>query len=160
LKIFGDISRELLDNIETSCLFKRETTFDQAYVTMDNFFKRYNNLQNKAEDLKQLQELLESNVVDFNILNKSKTKLYNLKQVWRLVRDIRNKHNEWKLVNWQRIDIKKINEETDSELNIFNNLAMELQSWDVIEGLKHDTNYIRVIKMDLTKSFFLIQYFS
>lgn len=126
---------------------------------MDNFFKRYNNLQNKAADLKQLQELLESNVVDFNVLNKSKTKLYNLKQVWRLIRDIRKKHSEWKAFNWQKIDIKKINEETDSELNMLNNLTLELQSWDVIHGLKHDINYIRVRKVNTNKRHDFIRYF-
>ena len=72
--------------ISDSCLFKRDTSYDQAYTIMENFLDRYNGLQNQAEDLKQLQELLESNVVDFSLLSKSKNTLYNLKQLWRLVR--------------------------------------------------------------------------
>ena len=74
--------REIID----SSLFRRDTSYDQAYTIMENFFERYNGLQNQAEDLKQLQELLESNVVDFSLLSKSKNILYNLKQLWRLVR--------------------------------------------------------------------------
>jgi hypothetical protein len=74
--------REIID----SYLFRRDTSYDQAYTIMENFFERYNGLQNQAEDLKQLQELLESSVVDFSLLSKSKNILYNLKQLWRLVR--------------------------------------------------------------------------
>lgn len=77
---------ELHSEINNSCLFQRDTSYDQAYIIMENFFQSYNSLQNKAEDLKQLQELLESNVVDFSLLSKSKNILFNLKQLWRSVR--------------------------------------------------------------------------
>jgi hypothetical protein len=86
LKAFSEIIIDLHKEIHDSSLFRRDATYDQAHAIMESFFQRYNGLQNQAEDLKQLQELLESNLVDFTLLTKSKTVLYNLKQLWRLVR--------------------------------------------------------------------------
>ena len=147
-----------------SSLFRRDTSYDQAYTIMENFFDRYNGLQNQAEDLKQLQELLESNVVDFSLLSKSKNVLYSLKQLWRLVRyknkrrknfcnskfcnqnrELRKKHEEWKSVRWQKINVKNLNEQIESQLNMLNNLTRDSLSWDISLGMRQDINDIKVI---------------
>ena len=59
---------------------------DKAFKLIDEFVARFDNLQNEADDLKQLQELLDSDVVDFRLLSNSKVTLSHLKQTWKTVK--------------------------------------------------------------------------
>ena len=59
---------------------------DKAFKLIDEFVARFDNLQNEADDLKQLQELLDSDVVDFRLLANSKITLSHLKQTWKTVK--------------------------------------------------------------------------
>lgn len=76
----------LLNDIMTSYLFDRGCEFERAFKLLDFFSDKFDNLQNQAEDLKQLQELLDSGIVDFGILIKSKTTLIYLKQTWKTIK--------------------------------------------------------------------------
>ena len=105
LKEFATVINNLDSEIMSSCLFDRETEQEKALKELEVFHNRFDSLQNQAEDLKQLQELLDSSVVDFNKLIQSKTTLFHLKHTWKAVKEIRNKHNEWKRIRWQKVNI-------------------------------------------------------
>ena len=86
LKEFSQIIMGLRDEIASSGLFDRTCDHDRALSMIEDFFAQFNGLQNQAEDLKQLQELLESDVVDFDILTQSKQTLSHLKLTWKTIR--------------------------------------------------------------------------
>lgn len=58
----------LSDDLDNSDVYQRECTITNAYTMIDNFSKRLVVLENEAQDLIELQELLEASVVNFSIL--------------------------------------------------------------------------------------------
>lgn len=86
LKSFSRIIYELKSNINESNLFDRSSDFEQATKFLDEYDEKFANLQNQADDLKQLQELCESNIVNFESLNKTKVTLFYLRQVWKVIK--------------------------------------------------------------------------
>ncbi len=59
-------------------------------------------------------------------------------------RELRKKHDEWKSVRWQKINVKLINEQIESQLNTLNNLTSETQGWDISLGTRQDILDIKV----------------
>ena len=55
-------------DLDSSDVYNRECSISEAYLLIDNFSKRLTVLENEAQDLIELQELLEANVVNFTIL--------------------------------------------------------------------------------------------
>lgn len=86
LKKFSTIINNLLNDITNSFLFDRACDYERAFKLLDSFNEKYDSLQNQAEDLKQLQELLESDVVNFGILIQSKATLIISKQTWKTIK--------------------------------------------------------------------------
>jgi hypothetical protein len=76
------------EEIMNSCLFDKDCDEEQALLLIEQFALRYESLQEEAEDLKQLQELLESSIVNFSQMAKSKLTLAYLKQTWKLIRQV------------------------------------------------------------------------
>ena len=72
--------------LEQSDIYNRECSISDAWVTIDNFSRRLTVLENEAQDLIELQELLEASVVNFDLLPSCRHELNNLKQVWETVR--------------------------------------------------------------------------
>lgn len=56
---------------------------------LDEFTNRLESLQNQAEDLKQLQELLDSNIVDFSQMVKAKTTIFYLRLMWKTIKYVK-----------------------------------------------------------------------
>ena len=86
LNDFLIILNNLMSDMENSYLFDRGCDQQRALRFLDDFSKKIDTYQNQAEDLKQLQELLDKHVVDFNILAKAKTTLSYLRQTWSCIR--------------------------------------------------------------------------
>ena len=59
-------------------------------------------------------------------------------------RELRKKHEDWKSVRWQKINVKSLNEQIESQLNMLNNLTRESQSWDISIGMRQDILDIKV----------------
>lgn len=75
-----------MSEILNSSLFDRECEDESAFKMLDEFTGRLENLQNQAEDLKQLQELLDSNIVDFSQLVKAKSTIFYLRLTWKTIK--------------------------------------------------------------------------
>ena len=58
----------LSKELEGSDIYNRECSIGDAWVTIDNFSRRLTVLENEAQDLIELQELLEASVVNFDLL--------------------------------------------------------------------------------------------
>ncbi len=86
MKAFLIVINNLVGDLNNSYLFDRGCDTERAFRLMDDFINKFEAVQNQSEDLKQLQELLETNVVDFNMIAKSRTTLVYLKQTWRVIR--------------------------------------------------------------------------
>jgi dynein heavy chain len=144
LKQFSIVIDDLYSDIMESYLFRTDCDSNTAADLLTKFSDRFNSLQNKADDLKQLQELLESDIVDFEKLVRSKKILFYLEQTWKAIGDIRKKHEEWKSIRWQKVNIKLANEETDKQLDQLSNLASEIHGWDIYLNIKQEILNIKV----------------
>ena len=68
LGAFGKRVVTLHDEIEDSDIYNRECSLGDAWVTIDSFSNRLEVLENEAQDLIELQELLEASVVNFALI--------------------------------------------------------------------------------------------
>lgn len=64
--------------------------------------------------------------------------------IFKIEREIRCQHNEWKSIRWQKVNIKLAHEETDKQLELLENLPVEAHIWDVYTGTVADINNIKV----------------
>ncbi len=67
-----------------------------------------------------------------------------MEQTWKAISDIRKKHEEWKSIRWQKVNIKLANEETDKQLDQLSNLASEIHGWDIYLNIKQEILNIKV----------------
>jgi len=144
LKKFALVISSLSQDINSSRLFDRQCQHEQASQLIDEFVTRFEGLQNEAADLKQLQELLDSNVVDFGLLSSARTTLGHLKKAWKTVEEVRSRHGEWKSIRWQRVNIKQASEETDRQLEMLAALPEETAAWDVVLGTSGEIGNIKM----------------
>ncbi len=144
LKKFSIVINSLSQDINSSRLFDRQCQHEQAFKLIDEFVTRYEGLQNEAADLRQLQELLDSSIVDFGMLASSRSTLAYLKKCWKTVEEIRSKHGEWKSIRWQRVNIKQANEETDRQLEILAGLPEGTATWDIVLGTSFEISNIKM----------------
>ncbi|XP_069115919.1 uncharacterized protein [Argopecten irradians] len=135
LEAFGNRVQALYQELENSDVYQRDCIIGDAWVIIDNFAKRLTVLENEAQDLIELQELLETSVVNFAILPQCRHELNNLKQVWETVRVIDEQQAEWKRHRWQKMNTKFLREETNKQLDIVRALPEDIFTWDVYMGL-------------------------
>nr|KAG5694043.1 hypothetical protein BaRGS_025622 [Batillaria attramentaria] len=149
LETFAQQVLALQRDLENSDVYNRECSISEAYLIIDNYSKRLLVLENEAQDLIELQELLEANVVDFSILPTCRHELNNLKQVWETVRVIDEQQSEWKRHRWQKMNTKFLREETNKQLEIVKGLPDDVLTWDVYMGLHESITTIQRAVKDL-----------
>ena len=86
LATFGERVNQLHTELEASEVYSRDCSLGESWVIIDNFVKRLEVLENEAQDLIELQDLLETSVVNFSLLPQCHLDLSNLKSVWETVR--------------------------------------------------------------------------
>ncbi|XP_076457719.1 uncharacterized protein LOC143291635 isoform X3 [Babylonia areolata] len=133
----------LQQDLENSDVYNRECSISEAYLMIDNFSKQLVVLENEAQDLIELQELLEASVVNFTVLPSCRYELNNLKQVWETVRVIDDQQSEWKRHRWQKMNTKFLREETNKQLEIVKGLPDDVLTWDVYMGLHESITTIQ-----------------
>ncbi|KAL5020323.1 hypothetical protein ScPMuIL_003215 [Solemya velum] len=143
LEAFGDRVLSLSGEMEASDVYSRECNLEEAWGIIDDFIKRLTVLENEAQDLIELQELLEANVVNFSVLPQCHLELNNLKQVYETARVITDQQAEWKRHRWQKMDTKFLREETNKQLDIVKSLPESIFTWDVYIGLHESITTIQ-----------------
>ncbi|XP_052060514.1 uncharacterized protein LOC127700861 isoform X4 [Mytilus californianus] len=143
LEAFGYRVNTLAKELENSDVYNRECNIDEAWVIIDKFSKKLTVLENEAQDLIELQELLETSVVNFAIIPQCRHELNNLKQVWETVRVIDDQQAEWKRHRWQKMNTKFLREETNKQLDIVRALPEDVFTWDVYMGLHESITTIQ-----------------
>jgi succinylarginine dihydrolase len=86
LKAFQNGIDQLINDIQRSTLFHHQLTFSQAQQLLNEFSNRQKELDKKALDYKQLQTLLDTDIVDFQKLTQCKDTLKHLTITWKTVR--------------------------------------------------------------------------
>ena len=66
--MFATSIETLLSELENSDVFSKECGLASAWLSIENFLQRLEPLESEAQDLIELQALLESNIVNFDIL--------------------------------------------------------------------------------------------
>ncbi|KAM9320087.1 uncharacterized protein PAF06_004553 [Gastrophryne carolinensis] len=135
---------KLGSDIENSEVYKFECTAEKAFVIIQNFNKQLQIFEREAKDLKELQDLLETTVVDFSILTNCKELLQNLSLVWQNVDSILQEHNVWKTKFWQEMNIKELQQKSGLQLTLLETLPAEVQEWDVYKQALEATNVVHL----------------
>ncbi|XP_053409232.1 uncharacterized protein LOC123561373 isoform X4 [Mercenaria mercenaria] len=143
LEAFGRRVNSLSKELENSDIYNRECEIGDAWDSIDSFSKRLTILENEAQDLIELQELLEASVVNFNVLPTCRHELNNLKQVWETKRVIDEQQGEWKRHRWQKMNTKFLRDETNKQLDIVRALPEDVFTWDIYMGLHESITNIQ-----------------
>ncbi|XP_078672103.1 uncharacterized protein LOC144911712 isoform X1 [Branchiostoma floridae x Branchiostoma belcheri] len=133
---FGMRVDELVSDISQSEVYMRECTFENAWEILGDFRRRLDHLENEAQDLIELQELLETAVVNFSLLPQCRQDLRNLKLVWETWRVVSEQQNDWRLHRWQKIDTKFLRTATQEQLARVKGLPEDTFVWDVYMGMQ------------------------
>ncbi|KAE8625049.1 hypothetical protein XENTR_v10006145 [Xenopus tropicalis] len=133
-------------DIETSDIYTCKCTSQEAFAIIQNFNTRVKMLQNEAKDLKELQELLESTVIDFSILTNCEDLLRNLQLVWLNVDLILKEQAMWKSKLWQNMETEELYKKNAQQLKLLQSLPREVQEWDIY---KHTLEGVNSIHMTL-----------
>ncbi|CAF1177522.1 unnamed protein product, partial [Rotaria sordida] len=88
-------------------------------------------LDKQALDYKQLQSLLDTNIVDFSKLDLFRETLKHLTLTWKTVKDIRQNLEEIKQEQWQKLDSKQVLLSSDKHLENLQSLPKLVRSWDI-----------------------------
>ncbi|XP_077155311.1 uncharacterized protein LOC143817709 [Ranitomeya variabilis] len=118
-------------DIETSEVYQYEYASQEAFKTIKNFNALLQTLQIEEKDLKELQELLETTVVDFSILNNCDDLLQKLGLVWQHVDSILQEQDIWKKELWQNMNTDELYKKTTKHLILLQSFPREVQEWDV-----------------------------
>ncbi|KAK2190791.1 hypothetical protein NP493_68g02016 [Ridgeia piscesae] len=86
LSAFADRVLALHEELDSSDVYSRDCAIKDAWHNIDNILRRLEVLETEAHDLKELQELLEANIVNFDLLKQCRSDLTNLKELWETVR--------------------------------------------------------------------------
>ena len=86
LRDFLAITNALIDEISQSELFDRHCDWTHAIDLCHHYSAKFDALKNKADDLRQLQEFLDTKVLDFDTFFESKKTVFYLEQTWKLIR--------------------------------------------------------------------------
>ncbi|ELU01784.1 hypothetical protein CAPTEDRAFT_107783 [Capitella teleta] len=143
LATFGDRVMVLDQELANSSVYSREFPIAEAWSTIDTFVQRLDVLENEAQDLIELQELLEANVVNFGLLPQCRLDLSNLKQVWETVRLIEEQQSQWRKHRWQKMNTAFLKEETTKQVEIVRALPEDVCTWDVYLGLMESITTIQ-----------------
>ncbi|CAF1477023.1 unnamed protein product, partial [Rotaria sordida] len=87
LKSFQFKIDQLIIDLNQSNLFQHQLTFIQAQAILNQFLNRQKQLDKQALDYKQLQSLLDTNIVDFSKLDLFRETLKHLTLTWKTVKD-------------------------------------------------------------------------
>jgi hypothetical protein len=86
LKSFEANIDQLIEDIDQSRLFYSNLQYDQSQQLLLEFNRRQKDLDKEALDYKQLQALLDVQIVDFTKLDRSRETLRHLRITWKTVR--------------------------------------------------------------------------
>ena len=131
-------------DLEASEVYNRECSIQDSWSLIDGFVRRLTVLELEAQDLIELQDLLETNVVNFDVLPQCHHDLDNLKHVWEMVRIIDAQQSEWRRHRWQKMNTKFLRQETNKQLDMVKSLPEDVLTWDVYMGLHESIATIQV----------------
>ncbi|XP_033103095.1 dynein heavy chain 9, axonemal-like [Anneissia japonica] len=131
LAAFGKHVEELSHTLMTSDVYSRECGMENAFQAISQFFHQLDQLDNEAQDLIELQELLETAVVNFSILPECRHELRNLQQVWETVQEVNDQQEQWKQETWQKMNTKYLRDSTNDQLTMVRSLPDDVHVWDV-----------------------------
>ncbi|CAH2222789.1 Hypothetical predicted protein [Pelobates cultripes] len=146
LKRFQHKLDALGQDIETSEVYMYKCTSHEAFRAIEHFNTDVQILQNEAKDLKELQELLETTVVDFSILANCEELLQKLSLVWQHVNSILKEQDTWKKEVWQNMNTEQLYRRTNHHLELLKALPEEVQEWDVY---KHTLEAVNIMHLTL-----------
>ena len=86
LQAFQEEIDRLEEKIDHSTLFNSQLTYSQSQLLLNEFNAEQKRLDKQALDYKQLQALLDSNIVDFSKLNLCRETLKHLHLSWKTIR--------------------------------------------------------------------------
>uniref|UniRef100_A0A8C5WK28 Dynein heavy chain n=1 Tax=Leptobrachium leishanense TaxID=445787 RepID=A0A8C5WK28_9ANUR len=127
-------------DIENSEVYMFKCTSPEAFKIIAHFNSEVQILQNEAKDLNELQDLMETTVVDFSILTSCEELLHKLSIVWQQVDLILKEQETWKTVVWQNMDTALLYLRTNYHLECLQSLSQEMQEWDVYKNTLEAVN--------------------
>ena len=144
LKSFQEKIDHLIEQIEQSQLFHSQLTFAQAQQILNDFSYRQKLLDKQALDYKQLQSLLDTNIVDFSKLDLCKENLKHLNLIWKTVKDIRKELDHIKQQQWHKLQSKDILTTTDKQLEHLQLLPKICRTWNIYQTTEDEIKKIKV----------------
>ncbi|CAF0810777.1 unnamed protein product, partial [Didymodactylos carnosus] len=144
LEKFASHIEQLRVDMSLSRIFSYKILYDDCQDLLNDYQNRYKQLDKQAADYKQLQSLLNVNIVDFTKLNDVRDTLRNLRMTWKTVRDIRRHFEHIKNEQWQRLNSKEVLASCDKDNDQLIMLPKLVRNWEVYTGTEDEIKRIKI----------------
>jgi len=144
LKEFQSKIDQLIDDINQSNLFYYQISFHQAQQILNEFSTKQKFLDKQAKDYKQLQTLLDSNVVDFSKLDQCRQLLKDFNLTWKTVQHIRKHLEDIKQQQWQKLDSKLVLLHCEKHLENLQLLPPVAKNWQIYLYTEDEIKRIKI----------------
>ena len=144
LKEFNTLLSDIWSAIENADLYSEngDSQFIIAFDTIDNFGSQISNIEDTAQDLKELQNFVETSVVDFDLIPKAKKRLQLLERTWKCVEAFAEKYKEWCHQQWIKTNFSKLREEVTAEIKRMQMLPVEAREWQLVQSSENEAKKV------------------
>ncbi|XP_075240849.1 dynein beta chain, ciliary-like isoform X3 [Convolutriloba macropyga] len=154
---FGRELTELESEITASIVYQRNCPSSSAFELINQFNQKLAELNLRAQDLYELQELLQIPAVDFKVLNRRvmpdmksytarvKKELDNLWSIWDMGEKVSEWKRHWMETCWFSMDTKEVAQSATLLETQLAQYPEPCQNWDITESLIESVTMIKAV---------------
>ncbi|PAA93228.1 hypothetical protein BOX15_Mlig011306g2 [Macrostomum lignano] len=127
--------QSLSDDLFESNVFNYSCLLSKVQELLADFSRTLRDVEEEAQDLREVQTLLGSDVIEFEMITECRETLDNLKMTWETVRLLLSEQADWKKLRWKRLSPSQLIEACCTQLARLERLPNQCHDWDVFEGI-------------------------
>ncbi len=131
LLTFGANFQSLYAQFYSSRCLGHDCSKEDSGRLMARFDRELGALQELANDLIELQELLETNVFNFSLLKEFKEELIALQELWAVAEAVQTEHAQWREWVWLQVECTNLLVATERQLDAVCSLPQCVKQWDI-----------------------------
>ena len=128
---FGKGFHSLHEQFYSSKCLHHDCLKQEAQELISSFSTKLSGLQREANELIELQELLETNVFNFSLLKEFQDELSALSDVWSISESVLSEHAQWRGGIWVEVDCSELLVAVEKELEAVCSLPPCTHHWDI-----------------------------
>ncbi|KAL9650835.1 hypothetical protein ABK040_001885 [Willaertia magna] len=138
--IFGRRVLQFQDEFRQMAAFLWKSGPSDAYKSIDKWQISLISMEKEASTLKDLQDLFELTVSEYNALSTCREETLLLKTLWDISAHILSMFKDWMKTSFKKVDVDLLVDETKKLKRVVQNFNVKARIWDCYNGLSNTVN--------------------